>query len=67
MRRSTALMLLVSGIALLAYGLNTASRLGNASTLMTPGTPAEYATWLTVLGTIGVIAGGLGLYTRRPN
>lgn len=68
MSRSTALLLLVSGIALLAFGLNTASGLGNTGTPPTgSGAPAEYATWLTVLGTIGVIAGGLGLFSRRRN
>ena len=61
------MLLLVGGIALLAYGLNTASRLGDSPSVMAAGTPADLATWLTALGTISVIAGGLGLYTRRPN
>jgi LPXTG-motif cell wall-anchored protein len=67
MKRSTALLLLLGGIGALALGLNTASHLGETTTSVSAGAPADYATWLTVLGTIAVIAGGLGLFTRRRN
>ena len=67
MNRFIALILLAAGVAFLASGLNAANSFAYDAHPVFTGAPTDRATWLTVLGTIGVLAGGLGLFVRRRN
>ncbi|MFT3781943.1 MAG: DUF3185 family protein [Nibricoccus sp.] len=60
------ILLLVAGVILLAYGLNSSDSLGSQVSETVGGTLTDQSIfWLIVGGVAGLVAGGLGLMLRR--
>jgi uncharacterized membrane protein len=65
MYKVIAIVLLIVGAVLLAYGLNAAHSVSSEVTQAVNGTPTDRSLWLIVGGLAGVVAGGLGLILKR--
>lgn len=61
MNKITSLALLVAGIVLLVFGLNSADSAASAVSEAVTGAPTDKSIWLIVLGIIGILSGGAGL------
>ncbi len=59
------LALLIVGVILLVYGLNAANSVSSSVTQAVSGTPTNKSIWLIVLGALGIVSGGIGLFLRR--
>lgn len=65
MNRFLPLALLIAGITLLIFGINAHGSLTSGVKEVLTGTPTDKSLWFIVLGSIGVIVGGLGTIFRR--
>ncbi len=65
MSKVPSLALLIVGIILLVYGLNAANSVSSSVTQAVSGTPTNKSIWLIVLGALGIVSGGIGLFLRR--
>jgi hypothetical protein len=65
MPKLISLALIVAGIVLLVYGLNSSDSVSSSVSRAVNGTPTDKTIWLIALGVVGVIAGGCGIFTRR--
>lgn len=67
MPKIPALALLIAGIVLLIFGLNAADSVSSSVSNAVSGAPTNKSIWLIVLGAIGVLTGGAGLFFRRSS
>ncbi len=67
MNKITALALLVVGIVLLIFGLNSSDSVASNLSETVTGSPTDKSIWLIALGAIGIITGGLSLVFRRSS
>ncbi len=65
MNRSISIALLVVGVVLLVFGINSHDSLVSGAKEAITGTPTDKSIWLIVLGIVGIIVGGLGSMFRR--
>jgi Protein of unknown function (DUF3185) len=65
MSKFISLALVIAGVVLLVYGLDSSNSVSSSVTRAVSGTPTDKTIWLIVLGAIGIIAGGCGIFTRR--
>jgi LPXTG-motif cell wall-anchored protein len=65
MSKIPSLAFLIAGIVLLVYGLNASNSVTSSVTQAVSGTPSDKSIWLIVLGVIGILSGGVGLFFRR--
>jgi Protein of unknown function (DUF3185) len=65
MSKILSLALVIAGVVLLVYGLDSSNSAASSVTRAVSGTPTDKTIWLIVLGAIGIIAGGCGFFTRR--
>ena len=65
MNKTLSLIFLVAGIVLLVFGLNSSDSLASSVSEAVTGTPTDKSMWLIVLGCVGVVAGGIGLFAGR--
>lgn len=56
---------LIAGVLLLVFGLNASGSFSSSVTEAVTGAPSDKAIWLIVLGIIGIVTGGVGLFWRR--
>jgi uncharacterized membrane protein len=65
MPKFLSLALVIVGVVLLVYGFDSSNSVSSSVTRAVSGTPTDRTIWLIVLGAIGIIAGGCGIFTRR--
>ncbi|HEY1763311.1 MAG TPA: DUF3185 family protein [Opitutaceae bacterium] len=65
MSRLFSVVLLVAGIVLLVYGLDASNSVSSSVSQAVSGTPSNKSIWLIVIGVIGILSGGCGLFLRR--
>ncbi len=65
MNKVLSLVVLVAGVVLLAFGINASESVASSVSEVVSGTPSDKSLWLIVLGAIGVVAGGAGLFVGR--
>jgi hypothetical protein len=65
MSRAFSIILLVAGIVLLVYGIDASNSVSSSVSQAVSGTPTNKSIWLIVLGVIGILSGGCGLFLRR--
>lgn len=58
------LALLVVGILLLVWGINSSESLASESSELLTGSPSDKSIWLIVAGAAATIVGGLGILRR---
>jgi LPXTG-motif cell wall-anchored protein len=56
-----SIALFVAGIILLVYGLDASNSISSTVN----GAPTDKSIWLIVIGVIGILSGGFGLFFRR--
>lgn len=62
MNKITSLALFVAGIVLLVFGLNSADSAASSISEAVTGAPTDKSIWLIILGVIGLLSGGAGLF-----
>lgn len=62
MNKITSLALFIAGVVLLAFGLNSADSAASTVSEAVTGAPTDKSIWLIVLGVIGVLSGGAGVF-----
>lgn len=62
MNKASSLALLAVGVILLVFGLNSADSVSSEVTEAFTGSPTDKSIWLIVLGVIGIISGGAGMF-----
>ncbi len=65
MSRLFSVILLVAGIVLLVYGLDASNSVSSSVSQAVSGTPTNKSIWLIVVGVVGILSGGCGLFLRR--
>lgn len=65
MNKTLSLVFLVVGIVLLVYGLNASDSAASSVSEAVTGTPTDKSMWLVILGAVGIVAGGVGLFAGR--
>jgi hypothetical protein len=65
MPKPIALAVLVVGIILLIWGINSANSAGSEVTEAITGSPTDKSMWLIALGALGSIAGAVSIFRRR--
>jgi hypothetical protein len=65
MSKIPSIAFLVVGILLLVYGINASNSVTSSITQSVTGTPTDKSIWLIVLGVIGIVSGGVGIFFRR--
>ena len=65
MSRLFSVVLLVAGIVFLVYGLDATNSVSSSVSQAVSGTPTNKSIWLIVVGVIGILSGGCGLFLRR--
>jgi uncharacterized membrane protein len=65
MSKIPSIAFLVVGIVLLVYGINASNSVTSSITQSVSGTPTDKSIWLIVLGVIGIVSGGVGIFFRR--
>jgi LPXTG-motif cell wall-anchored protein len=66
MSKIPSIAFLIAGIILLVYGLNASNSVSSSVSQAMNGTPSDKSIWLIVIGVIGILSGGFGLFFRRP-
>ena len=67
MNKILSLVFLVAGAVLLVYGLNASESVASNVSEAVTGNPTDRSMWLVVLGAVGVVAGGVGLFAGRKS
>jgi hypothetical protein len=62
MNKIISIALLTAGIVLLVFGLNSADSAASSISEAVTGAPTDKSIWLIVLGVIGVLSGGAGMF-----
>lgn len=62
MNKITSLALLAAGVILLVFGLNSADSVSSEISEAVTGSPTDKSIWLIVLGVIGILSGGAGMF-----
>lgn len=62
MNKFISLALFAAGLVLLVFGLNSADSAASEISEAFTGSPTDKSVWLIVLGVIGLISGGAGLF-----
>lgn len=65
MNKTFSLVFLVVGAVLLIYGLNASDSVASSVSEAVTGTPTDKSMWLIILGAVGIVAGGVGLFAGR--
>lgn len=65
MNKTISLVFLVVGIVLLVYGFNASDSVASNVSEAVTGTPTDRSMWLIILGVVGVVVGGVGLFAGR--
>lgn len=65
MNRTLSIILLVLGIALIAFGVSAAESLGSEISRFFTGTPTDKSVWLLIGGAVATVAGLTGLARGR--
>ncbi len=63
--RILSLALLVVGVILLVYGINAHDSVASSVKQSVTGTPTDKSMWLIILGSVGIVVGGLGAAFKR--
>lgn len=62
-----AIVILIVGVILLVYGLNSANSFSSSVTKAVSGTPTDKSLGLIIGGVAGILVGGLVLFSRRSS
>jgi LPXTG-motif cell wall-anchored protein len=65
MTKVFSIALLIAGIVLLVYGLDASNSFSSSVSRTVNGSPTDKTIWLIVLGIIGLVAGGFGLFRKE--
>jgi hypothetical protein len=65
MSRLFSTVILIVGIVLLVYGIDASNSVSSSVSQAVSGAPTNKSIWLIVLGVIGILSGGCGLFLRR--
>jgi len=65
MTKIPSIAFLAVGILLLIYGLNASNSVSASVSQAVTGSPTDKSIWLIVLGIVGILCGGFGLFFRR--
>jgi hypothetical protein len=65
MSKILSIVFLIAGIILLVYGINASNSVSSSVTQAVSGAPTNKSIWLIVLGVVGILSGGCGLFLRR--
>lgn len=65
MSKIPSIAFLVVGIVLLVYGLDASNSVSSSVSNAVTGSPTNKSIWLIVLGVLGILSGGFGLFFRR--
>jgi hypothetical protein len=65
MSKIPSIAFLIIGIVLLVYGLDASNSVSSTVSNAVTGSPTNKSIWLIVLGVLGIISGGFGLFFRR--
>jgi uncharacterized membrane protein len=65
MSRLFSVILLVLGIVLLVYGIDASNSVSSSVSQAVSGTPTNKSIWLIVVGVVGILSGGCGLFLMR--
>jgi LPXTG-motif cell wall-anchored protein len=65
MSKIPSIAFLIIGILLLIYGLDASNSVSSSVSNAVTGSPTDKSIWLIVLGVLGIISGGFGLFFRR--
>ncbi len=67
MSKTLSIVFLVIGVVLLIYGINASNSVSSTVTQAVRGTPTDRSIWFIVLGIIGIVGGGLGMFIKRES
>jgi LPXTG-motif cell wall-anchored protein len=65
MSKIPSIAFLIVGIILLVYGLDASNSVSSSVSNAVTGSPTNKSIWLIVLGVLGILSGGFGLFFRR--
>jgi LPXTG-motif cell wall-anchored protein len=65
MSKIPSIAFLIIGIILLVYGLDASNSFSSSVSHAVTGSPTDKSIWLIVLGVLGILSGGFGLFFRR--
>jgi LPXTG-motif cell wall-anchored protein len=65
MSKLPSIAFLIIGIILLVYGLDASNSVSSSVSNAVTGSPTNKSIWLIVLGVLGILSGGFGLFFRR--
>jgi LPXTG-motif cell wall-anchored protein len=65
MSKIPSIAFLVIGIVLLVYGIDASNSVSSSLSNAVTGSPTDKSIWLIVLGVLGILSGGFGLFFRR--
>ena len=67
MNKALSLAILVVGIVLLVFGINSHDSVVSSAKEAVTGTPTDKSIWLIILGIVGIVFGGFNaLFRRNP-
>lgn len=67
MNRPLGIVLLVAGIVLLVFGINSSNSIGSEFSRFFTGSPTNKTVWLLIGGTAGIIAGSFMSLRGQPD
>lgn len=67
MSKIPSLAILIVGVILLVFGLQSSDSITSNVSQAVTGAPTDKSIWLIVLGVIGVLSGGVSLLFRRSS
>jgi uncharacterized membrane protein len=65
MSKIPSIAFLIIGIVLLVYGIDASNSVSSSLSNAVTGSPTNKSIWLIVLGVLGILSGGFGLFFRR--
>jgi LPXTG-motif cell wall-anchored protein len=65
MSKIPSVAFLIIGIILLVYGMDASNSFSSSVSNAVTGSPTNKSIWLIVLGVLGILSGGFGLFFRR--
>lgn len=67
MTKGSSIALLAVGILLLVYGLDASNSFSSSVSQAVNGAPTNRSVWLIVLGLVGILLGGFGIFFRKTD
>jgi LPXTG-motif cell wall-anchored protein len=67
MTKIPSLAFLSVGILLLVYGLDASNSFSSSVSQAMSGGPSDRSVWLIVLGLVGILSGGFGIFFRKTD